>query len=202
MRVLARARALTCASTFALLALTPLTAPAQDTTRVARRYSWTTDRPRISMGDIITVMIDERALASAVLRDTDTDRRTRGMSANVNAAGMAGQSVALNSAQDADTRRGGEAVRQSTFSSEVSARVVEVSPNGMLKIRGEKVLQVDKARQTIIISGWVRPNDVAAATNTVESWRLADAQVTYQQKGRLAKPRRGLIMRILGLFWL
>lgn len=180
----------------------PCDAKAQDTTRVARRHSWTTDRPRIGMGDIVTVLIDERALASAVLRDTDTDRRTRGMSANVNAAGMAGQSVALNSAQDADTRRSGEAVRQSTFSSEVSARVMEVSPTGMLRVQGEKVLQVDKAKQTIIITGWVRPNDVAAATNTVESWRMADARVTYQQKGRLAKPRRGLIMRILGLFWL
>lgn len=188
--------------TLLLVLAVPRDAHAQDTTRVARRHSWTTDRPRIGMGDIVTVLVDERALASAVLRDNDGDRSSRGMSANANAAGMAGQSVAINSAQDFDTRRTGESVRQSTFSSEVSARVIEVSPTGMLKIEGEKVLQVDKARQTVIISGWLRPNDVAAASNTIESWRLADARVTYQQKGRLAKPRRGLIMRILGLFWL
>lgn len=176
-------------------------AHAQDSTRAVRRYSWTTDRPRLAMGDIVTVLIDERALASATLRDNASDRRTRGLSANANVAGMEGQSASMASANDAESRRNGEAVRQSTFSSEVSARVVEVSPNGMLRIEGEKELRVDRARQTIIISGWVRPNDIAASTNTVESWRLADAEVRYQQKGRLAKPNRGIIMRVLGWFW-
>lgn len=185
----------------ALLLCLPQVAQAQDTTRAARRYSWTTDRPRIVKGDIVTVLIDERALASASLRDNSGDTRTRGLSANAALAGSISQSAAINSANGADTRRNGEQVRQSTFNSEVSARVVEVSPSGMLRVEGEKVLRVDRARQIVVISGWVRPNDIAAASNTVESWRLADAEVRYQQKGNLGKPKRGLIMRILGIFW-
>jgi flagellar L-ring protein precursor FlgH len=173
----------------------------QDTTRAGRRYSWTTDRPRVGMGDIVTVLIDERALASATLRDNSGDSRNRGLSANAAVAGGINQSAAINSANNADTRRNGEQVRQSTFNSEVSARVVEVSRSGMLRIEGEKELRVDRALQRVIISGWVRPNDIAAASNTVESWRLADAQVRYQQKGNLGKPKRGIIMRILGIFW-
>jgi len=185
----------------ALLLCLPQVAQSQDTTRAARRYSWTTDRPRIVKGDIVTVLIDERALASASLRDNSGDTRTRGLSANAAVAGGINQSAAINSANGADTRRNGEQVRQSTFNSEVSARVVEVSPSGMLRVEGEKVLRVDRARQIVVISGWVRPNDIAAASNTVESWRLADAEVRYQQKGNLGKPKRGLIMRILGIFW-
>jgi flagellar L-ring protein precursor FlgH len=183
-----------------LLAMHP-SVQAQDTTRVARRFSWTTDRTRIGMGDIVTVLIDERALASATLRDNAGDNRNRGLSVNAALAGGLNQSGAINSTNNADTRRNGEQMRQSTFNSEVSARVVEVSRSGMLRIEGEKELRVDRARQTVVISGWLRPNDIAAASNTVESWRLADARVRYQQKGNLGKPKRGLIMGILGLLW-
>lgn len=194
-----RAPALTCL--LLLAAHLPAPAHAQDTTRVTRRFSWTTDRPRIGMGDIVTVLIDERALASATLRDNAGDNRDRGLSVNAALAGTINQSGAINSNNNADTRRNGEQMRQSTFNSEVSARVVEVSRSGMLRVEGEKELRVDRARQTVTISGWLRPNDIAAASNTVESWRLADARVRYQQQGNLGKPKRGLIMSILGLLW-
>jgi flagellar L-ring protein precursor FlgH len=46
----------------------------------------------------------------------------------------------------------------------------------------------------------VRAQDVSPA-NTVESARLADAQLTYQSPGPLGKPKQGLVTRVVSLLW-
>lgn len=175
-------------------------AQAQDSTATPRR-SWTSDRPRLDVGDIVTVLIDERTVASAILRDTDADRRSRQMDARLSTPGGGGTAAGVTSGQDTDSRRTGENVRQNNFRSEVSARVVAISPTGMLQVRGQKEVQVDKSRQLVTITGWVRPNDIAASTNTVESWRLADAQIAYAQSGALGKPKSGILTRVIGIIW-
>jgi flagellar L-ring protein precursor FlgH len=182
----------------ALPGIVPLAA--QDST-VAPRRSWTSDRLRVQVGDVVTVLIDERTLASAGLRDHDVDRRGRDMGVQANLPGGTSMGGSLSSGQDNDARRTGESVRQNNFRSEVSARVVAVSPTGMLQLEGEKELLVDRAVQKVTVTGWVRPNDIAVATNTVESWRMADARIAYAQSGDLGKPRSGIITRILGKIW-
>jgi flagellar L-ring protein precursor FlgH len=181
---------------------TPGVAPlaAQDSTAALRR-SWTSDRLRVQVGDVITVLIDERTLASAGLRDHDVDRRSRDMGVQANMPGGTSMGGSLSSGQDNDARRTGESVRQNNFRSEVSARVIAVSPTGMLQLQGEKELLVDRAVQKVTVTGWVRPNDISVATNTVESWRMADARIAYAQSGDLGKPRGGIITRILGKLW-
>jgi len=75
-----------------------------------------------------------------------------------------------------------------------------VGPNGTYQIRGTRVVDVDKGRQDVAVSGWIRAQDVSAA-NTIESARIADAQVTYQSPGPLGKTKSGLLTRIVGLVW-
>ncbi|MHB1297442.1 MAG: flagellar basal body L-ring protein FlgH [Gemmatimonadaceae bacterium] len=184
----------------AALVLSAAPLRAQDTTAAPRR-AWTSDRLHLAVGDIVTVLIDERTLASANLRDQDVNRRRRELDAGINSPGGTSTAAGMGSGQDADSRRSGEAVRQNAFRTEMSARVVAISPSGMLQLQGSKRVQLDKNIQTVSITGWVRPHDIAIATNTVESSRLADAAISYAQEGTLGKPRSGIITRVLGAIW-
>jgi flagellar L-ring protein precursor FlgH len=170
------------------------------------RSSWTSDRVRFGVGDIITVLIDERTLAAATLTDNASDTRQKSMGLNVRPpASPTGLTPNVNVGVDVNnngnSNKSGSAARQNTFKSEMSVRVVAVSPTGMVKISGHKTVNVDKNQQDVVLSGWVRPQDIAVGTNTVESARIADAELNYVQKGALVAPKSGIITRMLGALW-
>ncbi|MCX5764023.1 MAG: flagellar basal body L-ring protein FlgH [Gemmatimonadetes bacterium] len=170
------------------------------------RSSWTSDRVRFGVGDIITVLIDERTLAAATLTDNASDTRQKSMGLNVRPpASPTGLTPNVNVGVDVNnngnSNKSGSAARQNTFRSEMSVRVVAVSPTGMVKISGHKTVNVDKNQQDVVLSGWVRPQDISVGTNTVESARIADAELNYVQKGALGAPKSGIITRVLGALW-
>ena len=61
--------------------------------------------------------------------------------------------------------------------------VVEVMRNGNLVVRGEKQLALTEGAEIIQVSGIVRTDDIAP-NNTVQSRRLANAQIVYREIGR------------------
>lgn len=172
----------------------------------AQRQSWTSGRQRFGIGDIVTIMIDERTLASANLVDnnSETKKKTLGLDIEPPAspgAPSASMKMDMGFNQNGDSRKNGEATRQNTFRSALSARVIAVSPSGMLQLRGKKLVNIDQNQQDVTVTGWIRPQDVNVGTNSIESTRLADAEVVYGQKGELGKPRAGLLSRMLGALW-
>jgi flagellar L-ring protein precursor FlgH len=96
-------------------------------------------------------------------------------------------------------RQRGESSRQQRFSGEISARVVEVTPSGMVRIQGTKKLQIDEVEEEVTIRGWVRPQDLSLQ-NTVESWRISDAEILYASNGTLGKTG-GFWTRLLNKIW-
>jgi flagellar L-ring protein precursor FlgH len=169
------------------------------------RQSWTSDRRAFAVGDVITVLVDEMTVASANQSDVAYDRRRRDMDVFAAGSGLADALPAtgarIGTTNDADSRRRGDALRQNRFRGEVSVRVVAIDPTtGLLQVQGEKLVNVDRNRQQIELTGWVRPQDVSSA-NLVDSWRVADAQLVYASKGSLGKPKGGIISRILGALW-
>jgi flagellar L-ring protein precursor FlgH len=58
-------------------------------------------------------------------------------------------------------------------------------PNGNLVLRGEKQLALTEGSEIIQVAGIIRPDDVAP-NNTVQSRRLANAQIAYRGSGDLA----------------
>ncbi len=78
--------------------------------------------------------------------------------------------------------------------------MIAVAPNGLLQLKGTKNINVDKAMQDIVFTGFVRPQDIST-TNVVESSRIADAQLGYLSPGPLGKPKQGIISKILGGLW-
>jgi flagellar L-ring protein precursor FlgH len=153
------------------------------------------------VGDILTVFVDDYTISTAVKDDLNAQRRSRDLAVRIDQPGSGlGTSAGLGSRNNGNSQNRGEARRENRFQSELSVRVVAAGPNGTYEVRGTRVVDVDKGKQQVTLSGWVRAQDVSAA-NTVESARLADASLTYLSPGPLGKPKQGLVTRIVSLVW-
>ena len=166
------------------------------------RQSWTSDNMRYHIGDIVTIVIDENTTASANLTDNNSESKKKGLALDVESPPPAAPTTAtINFNNNGDSEKSGTVLRQNGFSAQLSARVVSVSPTGLLRISGHKMVNVDKSQQDVTLSGWIRSEDIAVGTNTVSSSRLADAEINYVQKGSLGTPRVGFLSKILGALW-
>jgi len=67
---------------------------------------------------------------------------------------------------------------------QISASVVRVLSNKNLVVRGEKLITLNQGDEYIQISGIIRPEDVLP-DNTVLSFRVANAQITYSGSGEV-----------------
>jgi flagellar L-ring protein precursor FlgH len=192
----------------ALLLVGPASAAAQSTpdsmAPVHRpAMNWTADARSFAVGDIISVLIDEYTIASADRSTTaaqDRSRRT-GLDVGYSGTGTRGTAGAtVRSTSGGESRQRGRDTRQDRLASELTARVVAIEPGGVLRIEGRKQLVIDEHQQTIIVRGLARPSDVLPG-NVIDSWRLADAEVSYETNGSLGKPKGGIVGRILDRIW-
>ncbi len=166
------------------------------------RHSWTSDDTRHRIGDIVTIIISENTTASANLTDNNTETKKKGLGIDVEPPPPALATTAtLNFNNNGDSQKSGTVSRQNGFTAQMSARVVAISPTGLLKISGHKLVNVDKSQQDVTLSGWVRSEDISVATNAVSSSQIADAEINYVQKGSLGTPRVGFLSKILGALW-
>jgi flagellar L-ring protein precursor FlgH len=190
------APAATSAAPAANAASTAAAAPAMVAPGGARpRTSWFADRRSFAVGDIITVLIDDYTIATAVKDNIATDTRRRNIGGSVRLPSSS-QGGGLQTNNDADTRQQGQARRENRFQNEMSVRVVAMGNNGLLQIKGVKSINVDKGMQDITLTGWVRSQDVSPQ-NLVESYRIADAQLSYLSPGPLGKPKSGLLTKLI-----
>ena len=67
---------------------------------------------------------------------------------------------------------------------QISASVVRVLTNKNLVVRGEKLITLNQGDEYIQISGIIRPEDVLP-DNTILSFRVANAQITYSGSGEV-----------------
>ncbi len=95
----------------------------------------------------------------------------------------------------------GETTRDESMTASITARVVEVLPNGNLVIRGTRYIRVNNENQYIILSGIIRPVDISP-DNTILSSYIADARIEYSGKGSVSdKQRPGWLTRLLDYVW-
>ena len=165
----------------------------------APRQSWVADRRAFAVGDIITVLIDDYTISTAVKDNIATDTRRRNMGATIRIPLQGSRNGGIDARNDSDTQQRGALRRENRFQNEMSVRVIALGENGLLQVRGTKNITVDKAQQDVLFEGWVRAQDVSPQ-NLVESYRVADATVSYNSPGPLGKTKSGLFTRILGIF--
>lgn len=95
----------------------------------------------------------------------------------------------------------GETKRNSSVTATISARVVDVTIDGNLVVRGYREVRVNNETQHIILSGIIRSQDISS-DNSVLSSNIADARIEYSGTGTLGdKQQPGWLASILDVIW-
>jgi flagellar L-ring protein precursor FlgH len=94
-----------------------------------------------------------------------------------------------------------QTTRQGSLLATMTCHVIEVLPNGNLRIRGTKQVRVNRETQYLTLTGIVRPRDILL-NNTVQSNLLAEARIEYTGAGTLAdKQGPGWATRAADVIW-
>ena len=95
----------------------------------------------------------------------------------------------------------GSTTRRSVLTTNVTARVVEVFPNGLLLLEGNRELMINGERQIVTVRGVVRPEDISPQ-NVVPSTSVAELEVAVEGRGVVSRAQEpGAIYKILSGFW-
>jgi flagellar L-ring protein FlgH len=137
--------------------------------------------------DVVTIIVAESA--SAVT--TGTTKTARKSSANASVSGLPGVKSAAATTllsnlakMSSDTQLDGQGstARSTTLTTNMTARVTHVLPNGFLVLEGVKNVQINSEWQTVTVRGVIRPADLTSE-NTVPSQRIAQLEVKLDGKG-------------------
>lgn len=135
-------------------------------------------------GDVLTVLIYENSSASTSA-DTAIQRKNEvGVQAGVNQK-THGADVSVNN----NFEGGGTVQRTGKLLAQMTVTVTKVAANGDLWVNGEQLLEINSDQQKIKVEGRVRTLDISD-TNTILSYRLADAKISYLGDGDLANRQR------------
>ena len=188
-----------------LIAILTVGARAGDEPRWTLASKLYADRTARHVGDILTVVIVETSSSSK-----DNEKATDKLAQHSGAISFGSPlvdgkppvnwtNVALpNYSLDAKNKFSGKGTmaNKDEFSGTIGVRVTEVLPNGNLLIEGRRSLDVQDERVDVILTGTVRPEDVAR-DNTVPSTRVADAAIQYHSTGSLARSQnKGLLTKL------
>ena len=164
-----------------------------------------------TVGDIITVVIVENASASKEAT-TETDRKSTMSTGITNVFGLEkyisqlGNSAIdptalVNASTTNDFEGGGKTERKENLVATLTTQVVEVLPNGNLKIEGNKTVTVNNEMQIVKLSGMVRSADVSPR-NIVDSKNILNARIAYIGEGVISdKQQQGWLVRGLDAVW-
>jgi len=142
-------------------------------------------------GDALTVMIYENSSASTNADTSLQKKNDIGIQASVNQRNPQKASIGSNTNFDG----GGTVQRSGKLLAQMTVTVTKVAENGDLWVAGQQLLEINSDKQMIKVEGRVRTLDISD-TNTVLSYRLADAKVSYIGEGALADHQRpGYISR-------
>jgi len=177
------------------------------------------DRKARRLNDLVTINVVE-SLSGSGKADTDTSRESTldfeltnflGMNKDFNLHNVfglkdlfKGENVfepSISSTSKSKHKGAGDTNREGTLIATVTAKVIEVMPNGNLVLEGRKELTINNEKQILVLSGMVRPDDISSA-NTVLSSKIADAQVYYVGDGVIQeKQSPGWMVRTLDYIW-
>jgi flagellar L-ring protein precursor FlgH len=166
----------------------------------------------MNVGDIVTIGITESSKAG----NQATTKASKTSGVKVGIASLFGLSmpnmkmfndnqVGLENAIEGsvgNTSSGeGKTTRETTFTTYISAQVIQVLPNRNLVIQGRRHIKINNETEVVTIRGIIRPEDLDR-TNTVPSTAVADARLEVSGYGVVSdKQRQGWLTRILDHVW-
>ena len=170
------------------------------------------------VGDLVTINIVETSSASKSA--TTKTSRNSSMNAGIdNLLGWEGRAKNLTSFGKSDVRNAydntnmfkgslinsfdgsGSTSRGDNMTAAITARVIDVMPNGNLHIEGTREIRVNSETQIIVLSGIIRPVDISP-DNTVLSSYVGNAKIQYLGSGAISdKQRPGWLTRAVDTIW-
>jgi flagellar L-ring protein precursor FlgH len=139
-------------------------------------------------GDLITVQLVDTFTAAtngenSTSRAFNTNSGVTGLLGQIGAKNGLSNLFAANSATTLDGK--GASTMSSNLQVNLSGRVVEVMPNGILVVEAVRDFTVGNDRQTIVLRGLVRPGDITSS-NTVVSSQITSMELAIKGKGAVA----------------
>ena len=179
---------------------------------VYEQHSWITAPPRLPKsyrpGDLITIIIRERREWEAE-SDLNTKKKfdlsseveafLKLTDGGVGAAQFRRGRPNIEYAFEQKLRSDADSSREDSLTTRLTAKIIDVKPNGLLVLEGRAQIIHDDESSGITITGTCRKEDVTA-DNTVLSTQIADKNVVITNEGALrAAASRGWIPWIIDL---
>lgn len=164
-----------------------------------------TDDVARKIGDILTIKITEVSeVDNKAKRDLEkTTDRSATFNGQLNIDHILPKMPGITMTAESDNKLSGKAdfKDERSFIDSVTVVVVDIMPNDNLVVLGTRYREIAGDKQTIEISGIVRPSDVSFG-NTVDSERVADFRIVTKNAG-VSEPfnRPGWLGRIFDILW-
>lgn len=140
-------------------------------------------RPR-NVGDIVTVLIQERTNAAKNVQTSTERDGSAGFGIETTPAllpsTIANNPFEMSGSNESQGR--GSTRADNTFQGTITTTVVGVLPNGNLQIAGDKQLAINRGSEHIRFSGVVDPRSITGS-GTVISTQVADARIEFRSQG-------------------
>lgn len=162
------------------------------------------------VGDLITVLVVD-STSTSLVAETQTERTSEAawsvdamlgvenkiLRDNANMGGKIGIGGGTTTELDGT----GTTTRTGSLEATLTCHVMEVLPNGNLRIRGTKQIRVNRETQYLTLEGVVRPRDILV-DNTVRSDLIAESRIEYTGDGVIAdKQGPGWGTRVVDTIW-
>jgi len=183
---------------------TPLPQPRAETAAPASLWragarSFFGDQRAAEVGDILTIQIEIEDSAQV----SNSTQRSRTASQDAGIGALLGLEApiqrALPGSPDLDPAIAFDSSSQSNglgtvnraeaVNLTVAAVIVEKLPNGNLVIGGSQEVRINNEVRELLISGIIRPEDIAA-DNTIAHSKIAEARISYGGRGDLSQVQR------------
>jgi flagellar L-ring protein precursor FlgH len=158
-----------------------------------------------NVNDLITIQVVE-SISAAGSADTSLDKESSGIVSFSKLFGLDTKlpsfldpTSLVDTASKTDFKGGGATSRSGTLTARMTARVVEVLPNGDLVLEGAREIDINGDRQIVVLTGVVRAADVGR-DNVVQSTEIGQFRIRYFGRGLMKdnlKP--GWIIRLLNM---
>ncbi|MFQ3594524.1 MAG: flagellar basal body L-ring protein FlgH [Sphingomonadaceae bacterium] len=146
------------------------------------------DRRAAQVGDIVTIQLVERMTAQKANQQT----AQRSSQRSIDFTGFpqtAPFERALSGGSDSSFSGRGAAQQSNRLSGEFTVTVVEVLPNGALRVAGDRRIYLTRGEEQVQLTGIIRPEDITP-DNRILSTRVADASIRYSGTGEMAQQAR------------
>jgi flagellar L-ring protein precursor FlgH len=142
------------------------------------------------VGDIISIVLSEQTVSTKsadteVKKDNSIEFDEGIILGQGVGFGIGDYSLGTSLSQGRDFSGESSSDQSNSLNGSIAVTVADILPNGLMLVKGEKWMTLNRGEEFIRVSGLVRPEDVQP-DNTVLSTRLADARITYSGKGDLA----------------